>query len=151
VHDVESVTLFVGWNAWSFVATEVYRMSEILAVQPVLMVRDIARAVTFYRRLGFEPAFPERGDKTSYAGIRRGNCELHLQRHDPLEWTYPVDRPTTRFVVDDVDSLHSIFLKTRIQYLTLPAKTPWGTYEFHLQDPDGNGLQFYAELGNLDS
>lgn len=120
-------------------------MAEILAVHPVLMVRDIARAIAFYRRLGFEQAFSDRENKARYACMRRGNCELHLQRHDPLEWTYPVDRPTTRFVVDDVDDLHSIFLKTRIQYLTQPAKTPWGTYEFHMLDPDGNGLQFYKE------
>ena len=120
-------------------------MTEILAVQPVLMVRDVARAIAFYRRLGFEPAFSDRANNARYAGIRRGSCELHLQRHDPLEWTYPVDRPVTRFVVDDVDALHAIFLKTRIQYLTRPAKTPWGTYEFHLQDPDGNGLQFYCQ------
>lgn len=123
-------------------------MAEIIAVQPVLMVRDVARAVAFYRRLGFEPTFSDRAHDARYAGIRHGNCELHLQRHDPLEWTYPVDRPTTRFVVDDVDALHSSFLKTRIQYLTQPAKTPWGTYEFHLQDPDGNGLQFYKDNQN---
>lgn len=120
-------------------------MVEILAVQPVLMVRDVARAVAFYRRLGFEQTFSDRARDARYAGIRHGNCELHLQRHDPLEWTYPVDRPTTRFVVDDVDGLYSSFLKTRIQYLTKPAKTPWGTYEFHMLDPDGNGLQFYSE------
>ena len=121
-------------------------MAEILAVQPVLMVRDVERAVAFYRRLGFEPASSTRAHSSLYAGIRYGNCELHLQRHDPLEWTYPVDRPTTRFVVDDVDALHAVFLKTRIQYLTRPAETPWGTYEFHLQDPDGNGLQFYRQI-----
>lgn len=120
-------------------------MAEILAVQPVLMVRDVARALSFYRRLGFEQTFSDRSRTTRYAGIRWGSCELYLQRHDPLEWTYPVDRPTTRFVVDDVDVMHANFLKTRIQYMTQPATTPWGTYEFHLQDPDGNGLQFYRD------
>ena len=25
-----------------------------------------------------------------------------------------------------------------------PGVTPWGTREFHVRDPDGNGLQFYA-------
>jgi uncharacterized glyoxalase superfamily protein PhnB len=24
--------------------------------------------------------------------------------------------------------------------------TSWGTREFHVRDPDGNGLQFYADL-----
>ena len=24
-----------------------------------------------------------------------------------------------------------------------PGDTPWGTREFHVRDPDGNGLQFY--------
>ncbi|HMA99199.1 MAG TPA: VOC family protein [Wenzhouxiangella sp.] len=120
-------------------------MAEIVSVQPVLMVRDVARSLAFYRRLGFEKTCSDRRQNARYAAIRHGNCELHLQRHDPLEWTYPVDRPTTRFVVDDVDGLHSHFLKARIQYLTKPAETLWGTYEFHLQDPDGNGLHFYTE------
>lgn len=118
-------------------------MAEILSVQPVLMVRDIVRALSFYRRLGFERTFPDQAPDARYAGIRHGKCELHLQSCDPLEWTYPVERPTTRFAVDDVDGLHANFLKTRIPYLTKPATTTWGTYEFHLQDPDGNGLQFY--------
>jgi uncharacterized glyoxalase superfamily protein PhnB len=26
-----------------------------------------------------------------------------------------------------------------------PRDTPWGTREFHLRDPDGNGLQFYRD------
>lgn len=120
-------------------------MAEIISVQPVLMVRDVARAIAFYRRLGFEQTFFDRAQDALYAGVRHGNCEIHLRRHDPLEWTYPVERPTTRFVVDDVDGLHSHFRKTRIQYLTEPAETAWGTYEFHLQDPDGNGLHFCAE------
>jgi len=121
-------------------------MAEIIAVQPVLMVRDVARAIAFYRRLGFKQKFVDRKHDARYAGIAHGNCELHLQYHDPLEWTYPVDRPTTRFVVDDVDKLHSCFLKIGTQHLTHPAETSWGTYEFHLQDPDGNGLQFYSEI-----
>lgn len=120
-------------------------MAELFSVQPVLMVRNIARSIRFFRRLGFEPTFKDRARDRRYAGIRRDGCELHLQRRDPLEWTYPVDRPTMRFVVDDVDSLYSAFVKTRIQHLTKPAMTSWGTYEFHVQDPDGNGLQFYLE------
>ena len=27
-----------------------------------------------------------------------------------------------------------------------PADTPWGTREFHLRDPDLNGLQYYRTL-----
>ena len=47
-------------------------MAEILAVQPVLMVRDVARALSFYRRLGFEQTFSDRTRNARYAGIRAG-------------------------------------------------------------------------------
>jgi hypothetical protein len=31
--------------------------------------------------------------------------------------------------------------------MSTPGDTPWGTREFHVLDPDGNGLQFYRPEG----
>lgn len=96
--------------------------AHLQAVHPVLSVRD-------------------------HVGIRRDHVELHLQWHDASECDHPVDRPTYRFAVDDVDALHAEFSALgRPLEITPVSDKPWGTRAFHLRDPDGNGLQFYRDL-----
>jgi predicted enzyme related to lactoylglutathione lyase len=119
--------------------------TKIEAVHPVLMVRDVGAAVRFYARLGFALTFAD-GPDPKYAAVRRDDVELHLQWHDAHEWTYPNDRPTYRFVVADVDALSrelddegGTFDRTEVR------DTPWGTREFHVRDPDLNGLHFYRD------
>ena len=124
----------------SSVATHIKR------VQPVLMVRDVPASIAFYSRLGFVFAFTDDPDQPRYAGIRRDGIELHLQWHDAGEWEYPNDRPTYRFVAQNIDRLLAEFhANNACPPDTAAAETPWGTYEFHILDPDGNGLQFYRE------
>lgn len=110
------------------------------AIQPVLMVSEMASSLKFYEGLGFKKTFGD--DK--YAGIERDGLELHLQWHAPEDFAQG-DRPTYRFVVSDVDALYAEFTgKTRVEGpWGKPSDTPWGTREFHVHDPDRNGLQFY--------
>jgi len=113
-------------------------------LQPVLMVRDVGAAIEFYRRLGFEEAFRDVPAEPRYAGVKRDGIELHLQWHDAKEWEYPNDRPTYRFVVQDVEGLLAEFRSAGgVGEETVVRDTPWGTREFHVRDLDGNGLQFY--------
>jgi catechol 2,3-dioxygenase-like lactoylglutathione lyase family enzyme len=118
------------------------------------MSRDVAASVRFYGRLGFSLTFQDDPREPKYAAIRRDGVELHLQWHDKAQWAYPADRPTYRFVVQDVDALHAELrnngaitadLATQSPW-RIPGDTPWGTREFHVLDPDGNGLQFYRAL-----
>ena len=118
---------------------------KIRAVQPVLMVRDVAASIAFYRRLGFEPTFTDAEDAPRYAGVACDGFEIHLQWHDESQWNGPGDRPTTRFVVEAVDALHASFVRAGVTDRTQPEPTAWGTYEFHVRDPDGNGLHFYRD------
>jgi len=129
-------------------------MSMLEAVHPVLMSRNVAASIHFYQGLGFSLTFQDRALDPKYAGVVRDGVELHLQWQDESQWAYPIDRPTYRFVVQDVDAFftelhsggalpeqaagHSPWLR--------PGDTPWGTREFHIRDPDGNGLQFYRPL-----
>ena len=120
------------------------------SVHPVLMVRDVMATIAFYQGLGFSLAFQDHPTAPRYAGVKRDSVELHLQWHDESHWNCPHDRPTYRFFVADVDALYLEFSRTGAldrrnetsPWLT-PADTPWGTREFHLRDPSGNGLQFY--------
>jgi len=128
-------------------------MTSLEPVHPVLMARDVAASVRFYETLGFRRAFVDDPADPKYAGVVRDGVELHLQWQDEAQWAHPIDRPTYRFRVDGVDALHAEFVERGAVDAAdsadgggpwaTPADTPWGTREFHLRDPDGNGLQFY--------
>ncbi len=115
-------------------------MAKLEAIQPVLMSSDVDASVRFFEGLGFKRTFGDDKD----AGVARDGLELHLKWHARDDFA-PGDRPPYRFVVDDVDALYAEFtgaFKVEGPW-GKPGDTPWGTREFHLHDPDGNGLQFY--------
>jgi catechol 2,3-dioxygenase-like lactoylglutathione lyase family enzyme len=118
--------------------------TKLESIQPVLMSRDVEASIRFYARLGFVETFRDDPANVRYAGVARDGIELHLQWHDAAEWEFPNDRPTYRFVVTDVDALYEEF---RGRGALADARevwdTAWGTREFHVRDPDLNGLQFY--------
>ncbi|MDX1392917.1 MAG: glyoxalase/bleomycin resistance/extradiol dioxygenase family protein [Gemmatimonadota bacterium] len=116
-------------------------------VQPVLPTRDVEAAIGYYvGRLGFELAFADSTERPSYAGVRRGGVELHLQWHDESEWER-VERPLLRFVAPDVEALFEEYADRDVFHdETALQDTPWGTREFAFYDLDSNGLVFYRDL-----
>lgn len=124
--------------------------AKLEAVHPVLLALDVAAAVAFYQKIGFALAFQDNADDPRYAGVKRDVVVIHLQWHHATELIVGADRPNYRFQVDDVDALYDEFLSSGALMnqggsgpWRKPAQTPWGTREFHLRDPSGNGLQFY--------
>jgi catechol 2,3-dioxygenase-like lactoylglutathione lyase family enzyme len=120
-------------------------------VQPVLMCREVAASIRFFERLGFALKFASDTDDPVYAGVARDGVEIHLQWQAASQWAHAIDRPTYRIRVQDVDGLYAEFREsgalaygdaTESPWRT-PGDTGWGTREFHVRDPDGNGLQFY--------
>jgi catechol 2,3-dioxygenase-like lactoylglutathione lyase family enzyme len=128
--------------------------TEITAVHPVLMARDVTDAVAFYTRLGFAEVFRDTPDAPRYAGVRRGPVELHLQWADPGQWAHSGDRPAYRFPTPDVDALYAeAVAKGAVTNggdgpFASPKDSSWGTREFHLRDPGANVLQFYSPLAS---
>lgn len=122
--------------------------TSLAAVHPVLMSSDPARSARFFARLGFHVVFQDEESSPRYVAIDRDGVTLHLQWHDRSQWSCTHDRPTYRFLVQDVDALYDSFRKAGAIAASgspwaAPGNTPWGTREFHVLDPDGNGLQFY--------
>jgi catechol 2,3-dioxygenase-like lactoylglutathione lyase family enzyme len=115
-------------------------------VQPVLMSRDVSATMDFFEKLGFRLEGQDVAVDPKYARMRRDNVELHFQWHDAQEWDYPNDRPSYRFLVQDVEELHREISESVLSDMTPVSKTPWGTLEFHVRDYDGNLLQFYRWL-----
>ena len=126
-------------------------------VCPVIPVRDLGASVTFYtERLGFTFAFGDRVgapllDGTGapgYAGLRRDGVELHLQWQDEAEFAKRTVGPARlRFLVADLDALFDEYAAAGVFHdRTRLRETAWGTREFNILDPDGNGLTFYRDM-----
>lgn len=102
---------------------------------PVLPVRDVPKAVAFYRdRLGFAPRF----DMGNYAGVARGPIEIHL------DGSAPVAAPVTcRIALSGVDALYAELEKQGVIHPQEPLETkPWGLRQFSAVDADGNRITF---------
>jgi catechol 2,3-dioxygenase-like lactoylglutathione lyase family enzyme len=80
-------------------------MARLEQVHPVLASRDVEASIAFFARMGFAATFRDDPANPRYAAVRRDGVELHLQWHDAAEWDAAGDRPTYRFVVQDVDGL----------------------------------------------
>jgi catechol 2,3-dioxygenase-like lactoylglutathione lyase family enzyme len=125
--------------------------ARVESVKPVLMCSDVPASIRFYERLGFTLSFQDDPASPKYAGVERDGAELYLQWHDQAQRAQANDRPTYRFLVREVDALYAELLANDAvteqagasSPWSVPGDTPWGTREFHLRDPDGNGLQFY--------
>ena len=113
---------------------------------------DVARSVTFYRRLGFSEAY--RNDR----GVMMvaGSVQLFVfatQQSDPL----PVTRELGLFgnspgidhislTVTDVDALYSELAAIGITFGGPPEHQSWGARMVGLKDPDGNNLYLLQRI-----
>lgn len=119
-------------------------MAGLIAVHPVVNVRDVQLSMRWYQRLGFEAAFADNEVEPRYGGIRRDGVEVHLQWHSAQEWIEGLGGNVYRFLVDDPDSLFAEFPDDLVRGREV-QDTAWGTREFGLYDPDGNALFFYRD------
>jgi catechol 2,3-dioxygenase-like lactoylglutathione lyase family enzyme len=103
-------------------------------------VRDMARSVAFYRKLGFEPVYGS--ERAEFCSLKVGAAFVNLAACPGYEhrwWGRAI------FRVDDVDVLHRAL---GVQGLTneSPRDAPWGERFFHVTDPDGHELSFAEVL-----
>ena len=109
-----------------------------------LATHDMARAVRFYRALGF--ALRYGGEGASFTSFAIGSGFLNLIAQPP-------DRRWSRwerviFVVADVDALYARALSLGLHPAAPPRDAEWGERYFHLTDPDGHELSFARPLGD---
>ena len=102
-------------------------------------VRDMARSVEFYKKLGFELLYG--GESAAFSSLRAGQSFVNLVASPGYEhrwWGRAV------FRVDNVDG-HYRALQAQGLELESPRDAAWGERFFHITDPDGHELSF-AEL-----
>jgi catechol 2,3-dioxygenase-like lactoylglutathione lyase family enzyme len=109
-----------------------------------LATHDMARAVGFYRALGFEVM--QGGDGAPFTTFRAGPNYLNLiaePRARGWSWWGRVI-----FHVADVDSLYARAIAAGFKPQNAPRDAEWGERFFHLADPDGHELSFARPLGS---
>ncbi len=110
---------------------------ELASAVPVLPVQDIQKSVAFYRdQLGFTPAF----EFGPYAGVQRGNIEIHLDGGQPNPYAGPA---CCRINVTGVDALYAeIEPRGVVKPDETLATLPHGMRQFSIVDPTGNRITF---------
>lgn len=107
-----------------------------------LGAHDMARAVGFYRSLGFE--ILHGGETSPFTSFRAGSGYLNLiAQPDQQVWSW---WGRVIFYVADVDALYQRALSAGWQPSTMPRDAEWGERYFHLTDLDGHELSFARPL-----
>jgi len=105
-----------------------------------LAVRDMARSVEFYEKLGFELFYG--GPRSGFSSFKSREAVLNLAAQDgrsPQWWGRII------FRVADADACYESLKSAGLSPEAPPRDAPWGERFFHLRDPDGHELSF-AEL-----
>jgi uncharacterized glyoxalase superfamily protein PhnB len=108
-----------------------------------LATHNMARAVAFYRLLGFE--IIHGGDSAAFTSFRAGTSSLNLIAQ-PAErkWSW---WGRVIFYHSDVDTLYASVIAAGYRPDAPPRDAEWGERFFHLTDPDGHELSFAWPLG----
>ena len=103
-----------------------------------LATHDMARAVAFYRALGFVLRYG--GEDAAFTSFHAGPGYLNLTAQ-PADWQWSWWGRAI-FSVDDVDATHARALAAGLRPHAPPRDAEWGERYFHLTDPDGHELSF---------
>lgn len=106
-----------------------------------LGTHDMARAVLFYRSLGFELLHGGEAAAFTSFGVGTGYLNLTAQPDDK-HWSW---WGRAIFYVADVDATYEQARAAGWQPTT-PRDAEWGERYFHLTDPDGHELSFARPL-----
>ncbi len=121
------------------------RIEAISAV--TLATHDMARAVRFYRALGF--ALHYGGEDASFTSFDVGSGFLNLiVQPEDRRWSW---WGRVIFVVADVDALYARAVSFGLRPAAPPRDAEWGERYFHLTDPDGHELSFARPLGEIEA
>lgn len=107
-----------------------------------LATHDMARAVRFYRALGFELRYG--GADASFTSFSVGTSYLNIVAAAPdTRWSW---WGRAIFYVADVDALYARAIQAGLEPSFPPSDASWGERYFHLVDPDGHELSFARPL-----
>ena len=106
---------------------------EFLSFRPNLPVRDVTRALAFYRDvIGLDVVHAE--PDGSFALLRREGAEVALVRADSPS-------PQGAYLyVRGVEALHARCQSNGVRVVNPLTRQPWGLLDFVIEDPDGHRI-----------
>ena len=120
-----------------------------------VVVEDMARSLAFYRSLGFDIP-PEKDTEPHVEASLPGGLRIAwdtvetIRSFDP-EWTAPAGSPRVSFAFAcddpaDVDATYQALIAAGAHGHREPWDAFWGMRYATLTDPDGNGIDLFANL-----
>lgn len=110
---------------------------------PQLLVDDLDRSITYYKKIGF--IFDEPWDGFYTIGLLDG-LELHLKEapKNPSELQHRRDNEHLDVAggVDGIEAFYERCLANGVAIIKPLAETAWGTKDFYIEDPDGHIISF---------
>lgn len=107
---------------------------------PILPVKDMGRAIDFYKQLGFAAERYQNGD--GYAFLTRDGFEIHLSTSEILVSGQSPSGIYFYLAKGTAAALETEFRAAGTRILSPLAVREWKMNEFVLDDPDGNLLRF---------
>ncbi len=133
-------------------ATLAEQRTEVGAISPFFIVRDVAETIAHYRRLGFALRFAEPRESPFFAIVGRGGAQIFLKalgeevppvpnagRHEFTAWDGFV-------YVDEPDALAEEYAADDIPIHVAIRNRDDGLRGFEIRDPDGYVLFFGRPL-----
>ena len=116
---------------------------RVTSFAPQFLVDDLARSMSYYRKLGFAFAEPWGG---FYAIGERDGVELHL-KEAPKHGAERQHRREHEHLdaaagVDGIEAFYEQCVANGATILRPLAATAWGTKDFYVEDPDGYIIAF---------
>jgi catechol 2,3-dioxygenase-like lactoylglutathione lyase family enzyme len=115
----------------------------VTSLAPQFLVDDLARSMTYYRKLGFNFGEPWGG---FYAIGELDGLELHLKEAPKNEADRRHRREQEHLdAAAGVDGIEAFYERCVANDVTIHrplTATAWGTKDFYIEDPDGNILAF---------
>ena len=116
---------------------------RLTSLAPQFLVDDLARSMSYYRKLGFTFGDPWAG---FYAIGTRDGLELHLKeapKHDAeRQHRRAHEHLDAAAGVDGIEAFYALCVAEEISVLKPLAATAWGTKDFYVEDPDGYIIAF---------
>ena len=118
--------------------------ASIHGAAPQFLVEKLDASVAFYeQRLGFRCDFVYEG---FYASVSRDRAVIHLKCAPKLQAERAHRRSGEHLdaylAVSGVGELHAELVRRGAPITTPLERRPWGTLDFHVEDPDGYILCF---------
>ena len=116
---------------------------RVTSFAPQFLVDDLARAMTYYQKLGF--TFGEPWDGFYAIGLLDG-LELHLKeapKHiGQLQHRREGEHLDAAAGVDGIEAFYAHCVANGAMIRKPLTATEWGTKDFYVEDPDGNIVSF---------